>query len=380
MYPLPPQVNTALALLNQAGFEAFVVGGAVRDLLRGSPVHDWDITTSALPEQTKTVFADYRLIETGIRHGTVTVLLDGTQLEITTYRTEGTYSDHRRPDNVEFTRSLEEDLARRDFTVNAMAYHPKAGVVDLFDGQNDLKNRIMRCVGEPDKRFQEDALRMLRALRFASRFGFTIEPETSAAIHRNRNLLTHVAAERIRDELTGLLCGYGADTVLRDYPDVFSVLIPELDGRNSYDLSVLPPDPILRWAALLASPEFSHETILRRLRLDNATREDVLFLAAHRSTPLQSREEVRRAVQQFGVHRTGLLLRLSCPPEQADGLLAGITQVRAADLAVNGNDLMAFGLSGAQIGQALDALVNAVVFDGVENKKEALLSYLAKHP
>lgn len=435
MYPLPPQVNTALTLLNQAGFEAFVVGGAVRDLLRGAPVHDWDITTSALPEQTKEVFSDYRLIETGIKHGTVTVLMDGLPLEITTYRTEGTYSDHRRPDSVKFTRSLEEDLARRDFTINAMAYHPDTGVVDPFGGQTDLTARTIRCVGDPDKRFQEDSLRMLRGLRFASRLGFSIEEETDAAIHRNRALLTHVAPERIREELTGLLCGSCVESVLRQYHDVVSVPIPEIAplvgfkqhnrhhchdiwGHTIAAVASIPDESSLRWAALLhdvGKPArftldekgvghfYGHaeesaklaDTITARLRFDNAAREQIRFLAEqHHLFAEVSEKSVKRAIQRFGVQRLRQLLwmfradtlgkspfclsRLDSIRELAALIDTQADRLTPKDLAVNGNDLLALGLSGAQIGQALDTLVNAVVFDGLENKKETLLSYLTE--
>lgn len=439
MYPLPPQVNTALTLLNRAGFEAFVVGGAVRDLLRGAPVHDWDITTSALPEQTKEVFSDYRLIETGIKHGTVTVLMDGLPLEITTYRTEGTYSDHRRPDNVEFTRSLEEDLARRDFTINAMAYHPETGVVDLFGGQNDLETRIIRCVGEPDKRFQEDALRMLRALRFASRLGFSIEEETAAAIHRNRMLLAHVAPERIREELTGLLCGSCVEPVLRQYHDVLSVPIPEIAplvgfnqhlkshchdlwGHISAVTAAAPARSEYRWAGLFhdfgkpncffltedgkgryhGHPEQSAELaarIMERLRFSNAERNQICFLVSnHHLFHDITEERIRWAIQQFGSEKLNQLkwmLRadiLGKSPRclhQLDELnhlygtigtmSAQMDQITPKDLAVTGSDLMALGLSGTQIGQALERLVNAVVFEGLENKKESLLAYLEKY-
>lgn len=439
MTALPPQVNTALTLLNAAGFEAFVVGGAVRDLLRGAAIHDWDVTTSAPPEQTKTVFAGYRLIETGIRHGTVTVLLDGLPLEITTYRTEGIYSDHRRPDRVEFTRSLEDDLARRDFTVNAMAYHPHTGVVDPFGGQADLNARIIRCVEDPDKRFQEDALRMLRALRFASRLGFSVEPETAAAIHRNRQLLTTIAAERLREELTGLLCGCRVESVLRQYHDVLSVPIPEIAplvgfrqhlknhchdlwGHTAAVTAAAPALPEYRWAALFhdfgkphcffltedgkgryhGHPEKSAEMadrIMERLRFSNAVREQVSFLVKNHHVFHEITEDrVRRAIQQFGAARLMQLrwmLRadiLGKSPEclyQLDDLarLYAMLESMAAkqdrltpkELAVNGSDLLALGYQGSQIGQALEQLVNAVIFEGLENKKDALLSYLAEH-
>ena len=169
MMKLPPQVNTVFEMLEAAGFEAFLVGGAVRDYVRsGSPAKDWDITTNALPEQVEEVFTGYRIIETGLKHGTVTVMIDHEPLEITTYRIDGDYTDHRHPDSVSFTRNLKDDLARRDFTMNALAYNPKTGIVDLVGGQEDIENGVIRCVGDPDRRFQEDGLRMLRALRFAS--------------------------------------------------------------------------------------------------------------------------------------------------------------------------------------------------------------------
>ena len=228
MLTLPSQVHTALDRLTAAGWEAYVVGGAVRDALRGCAAGDWDITTNAEPAQVERVFAGERLIETGLRHGTVTVLLDGLPLEITTYRVDGDYTDHRRPDAVRFTRSLREDLLRRDFTMNALAYHPRTGLVDVCGGAEDIARGVVRCVGEPDRRFQEDGLRILRALRFSSVLGFQIAPETAAAIHRNRALLQYLAAERVRSELTKLLCGQNVDAVLREFSDVLAVPIPEL--------------------------------------------------------------------------------------------------------------------------------------------------------
>ena len=429
---LPPQVHIALTLLNQAGFEAFAVGGAVRDLLRGAPIHDWDLTTSALPEQTRAVFAGHRLIETGLKHGTVTVLMDGLPLEITTYRTEGAYSDHRRPDSVSFTRSLEEDLARRDFTVNAMAYHPNRGVIDPFDGQNDLKNRVIRCVGAPDRRFGEDALRMLRGLRFASRLGFSVEGETAAAIHRNKDLLTHVAAERICAELTGLLCGSCVEPVLREYHDVLSVPIPEiapLAGFRQYNrhhchdvwghtvaaVTAAPDLPELRWAALLhdtGKPArffrsedgvghfYGHAeesgklaaAVTARLRMDNRRRDTIRFLAEQHHLFLDvSEKSVKRAVLRFGKERLNLLLwllradTLAHAPRCFDHLddirrlkamIDAAPEFTVKDLAVGGSQLRALGYQGPEIGSALDKLVHAVVFENLKNETSALLNYL----
>lgn len=275
MLALPSQVHTALDSLEAAGWEAYVVGGAVRDALRGRPAGDWDITTNAEPAQVERVFAGERLIETGLKHGTVTALLDGLPLEITTYRVDGDYTDHRRPDTVHFTRSLREDLLRRDFTMNALAYNPRMGLVDICGGAEDIAHGIVRCVGEPDRRFQEDGLRLLRALRFASVLGFQIAQETAAAIHRSRALLQYLAAERVQSEFTKLLCGQNVGAVLREFADVLAVLIPELqpmfgfEQHNPYhDRDVwlhtvavvehIPPEPVLRCCTMSASRRAFH--------------------------------------------------------------------------------------------------------------------------
>lgn len=438
MYPLPPQVNTALTRLNEAGFEAFVVGGAVRDLLRGAPVHDWDITTSARPEQTKSLFPDFRLVETGLKHGTVTVLADGLPLEITTYRTDGSYTDHRRPDRVEFTPSLTEDLARRDFTVNAMAYHPTEGITDPFGGQADLRARILRAVGDPDRRFGEDALRILRCLRFASRLGFSVEEHTAAALLRRRTLLAHVAPERIREELTGLLLGGSAERVLRDYADVLAVPIPEIAplagfsqhnphhchdvwGHTAAVVASVPDLPRLRWAALLhdvGKPArytcgadgvghfYGHaadsaqiaDGILRRLRFDNAGREEIVFLTAHHHTFLEASEErLLRSLRRHGRQRTADLIHLSRGDTlgksprclyRLDGFRAMLDRLgtlpqsedrlTAKDLAVNGHDLTALGYEGPAIGLALAFLLDEVIEGRAENEKAALLARLTE--
>lgn len=265
---IPSQVNTAIEILCGCGHSAYVVGGAVRNLIMGVSVNDWDITTSALPEETLELFKDYRTIETGIKHGTVTVIIDSMSLEITTFRIEKGYSDNRHPDKVEFTDRVEEDLSRRDFTVNAIAFSPKNGLVDTFGGREDIGNKIIRCVGNPDKRFGEDALRILRALRFAAVLGFDIECETAESIHRNKHLLKNISVERIFVELSKLLCGKNAGDILRKYKDVIFTVLPELEPmdnciqnheRHIYDVwghtvkavESIPPEAELRFAMLL---------------------------------------------------------------------------------------------------------------------------------
>ena len=223
---IPPQVNRATQILQSDGHSAYVVGGAVRDMLMGKAAHDWDITTSALPEETLKAFADFRTIETGLKHGTVTVIVDGMSLEITTFRIEGDYSDNRHPDSVDFTDKIEDDLSRRDFTVNAIAYSPEKGFADPFDGQTDIKNKIIRCVGDPDKRFGEDALRILRALRFSSVLGFEIDESTKESIHHNYKLLANISVERVFVEISKLLCGKNAGRILREFEEVFFFILP----------------------------------------------------------------------------------------------------------------------------------------------------------
>ncbi len=264
---IPPQVNRAMEILQSNGHTAYVVGGAVRDALMGKSPDDWDITTSALPEETLKAFKDFRTIETGLKHGTVTVIVDSTSLEITTYRIETGYSDNRHPDKVDFTDKVEDDLSRRDFTVNAIAYSPSAGFADPFDGRNDIEKGIIRCVGEADKRFGEDALRILRALRFSSVLGFEIDSETSESIHRNYSLLKNISVERIFTELSKLLCGRDAGRILREYEDVIFFILPELKPmknctqnheRHIYDVwghtvaavENIDPLPELRFAML----------------------------------------------------------------------------------------------------------------------------------
>ncbi|MBQ8063719.1 MAG: tRNA nucleotidyltransferase, partial [Clostridia bacterium] len=265
---LPGPVETALSLLEAGGFEAYVVGGCTRDSLLGTVPEDWDITTSALPEQTLEVFRDYRTIETGLQHGTVTVRIDKTNLEITTYRVDGKYEDSRHPDAVTFTRSLSEDLARRDFTMNAIAYSPTRGWKDLYGGAEDIEDRLIRCVGDPETRFTEDALRVLRALRFSSVLGFEIEGKTADAIHALKDRINFVAYERIAVELLKLLCGKNVYRVLQDYRDVFAVILPEMEPCFDFEqhnpwhiydvythiaksVEAVRPEPELRLAMLL---------------------------------------------------------------------------------------------------------------------------------
>ena len=270
--PIPENVMQALEILGKNGYSAYAVGGCVRDSLLGNKPDDWDICTSALPEQTAECFADYRVIPTGVKHGTVTVIVEK-PLEITTFRIDGDYLDNRRPSEVSFTRRLEDDLCRRDFTVNAMALSADGEITDLYGGQEDLNAKLIRCVGYAETRFDEDALRIMRALRFASVLGFEIESETADAIRTKCQLLANIAAERIVKEFTKLLRGNCADIIF-GYSEVIKIFLPIADfsADTVRLIAASPADPLLRLAILLSkSSAEDAEKMLRKLKYDNCT-------------------------------------------------------------------------------------------------------------
>ena len=313
-WSLPEGVCFVLDRLETCGFRADIVGGCVRDRMRGVEAHDYDITTDATPEQMQAVFHDMRTIETGIRHGTLTVLYKNEPYEITTYRTEGTYTDHRHPDGVSFSRQLSDDLCRRDFTVNAMCYHPVRGVTDLYGGQDDLRRRLLRCVGDPERRLEEDALRILRALRFSSVLDFSIEEATARAIHEKKQLLHAVSAERIYIELKKLLMGVRVTDVLMQYRDVLDEIVPTLRDLP-LSLSALPmlPTVELRFCALFAAAPDAEERFLAacdRLRTDRALRRTGEQLLPLVKSPTGDRRDLLRCLFSLGEEGTEQLLLL----------------------------------------------------------------------
>lgn len=437
---LPRPIDAALSRLRAAGYEAYVVGGAVRDALRGITPHDYDMTTSATPEEVKAVFSDERVIETGLRHGTVTVRLEDCPIEITTYRIDGPYRDHRHPTEICFTRSLKEDLARRDFTMNAIAYAPEVGYVDPFDGIGDIRRRVIRSVGKAETRFEEDALRILRAIRFAAVLGFSISPDTAVAARSTCGLLSHVSGERIRDELMKMLVGAHIGAVLRTYADILTAPLPELRPLLScpqetpyhlYDawehtvrvVEGLPADPILRLAGLYhdagkplcrstdhngqdhfyGHPQKSADLLDARmdaLHLDRASRERahlLVLLHDHRFKP--SDAKVLRLLSEIGYDRfvDYCALRaadtraqnaahpvIAQSAEQIADIAARGARLQAAgacyricDLAIDGKRLLAeTPLRGYEIGDALRTLLEAVMDGKVENEATALMTYL----
>jgi len=335
---IPEKINNIINIYEQNGFEAYCVGGSIRDSVMGIEIGDWDITTSALPQETKELFKDEKIIETGIKHGTVSIIKDHEAVEVTTFRIDGEYSDNRHPEQVSFTRNLSEDLKRRDFTVNALAYSHRTGLVDLYGGLSDIEEKIIRTVGNAEDRFNEDGLRIMRALRFAATLGFTIEEETKKAIHKQKDLLKNISVERISVELTKLLMGNNAFNILMDFPDVFSVLIPEIEPcinfkqhgkKHAYDVwahichtvDTIPNDKILRITMLLHdlgkvpthklnengdSTFKNHATvggemakeILTRLRFDKKTINRVSFLVSHHDfEPPETKIELKKKMK-----------------------------------------------------------------------------------
>ena len=437
VYHLPADIAAVLQRLEAAGYASYVVGGAVRDWLAGSQPHDYDLCTAALPQQVEQLFADQHVVETGLQHGTVSIILHGKPVEVTTFRTEGNYSDGRRPDAVTFVPEIERDLARRDFTINAMAYSPQSGLVDLFHGREDLQNGVIRCVGNATARLEEDALRVLRALRLSATLGFSIAPETAAAIHRHAGGLAHVSAGRICAELRRLVTGPGAGRVLLQYQDVVAQFLPETNamagfwqhnphhiytvwGHTAAAVGASAPDEAVRLALLfhdMAKPQcftrdaagtghfYGHaqagsalcRQAMRRLQFDSETVRLVSQLVLYHDTVLvPQKPAVRRWLNKMGqaqfcrllaVHRGDTLgLAPALWPQRlaalqaVEDVLAQVLKEEACfsrkALAVNGRDIMALGVpQGRQVGEVLHKLLQCVLEGRLPNERQALLAY-----
>jgi len=308
------EVETALNILIGSGFEAYIVGGCVRDSLLGTAPNDWDITTSAQPDEIKDCFQNYRTINTGLKHGTLTVLISGMPTEITTYRIDGRYSDNRRPDSVLFTDNLFHDLKRRDFTINALAYND-GGIVDLFGGIKDIENKLIKCVGDPHERFNEDGLRILRALRFASVLNFRIEDNTSASVHENRKLLHNISKERISGEFNKLITGDNFYEIMKEYRDVIRVFIPETGNYNEETWintlnSMSYADDLVLMLALLLHETGDAEKILRNLKYDGSTIRNVKILVLHKDEEiLPDKIKIKKQLNKIGYDNYVKLLK-----------------------------------------------------------------------
>ena len=431
---LPDKVHNIINTLEEAGYEAYAVGGCVRDSILGRKPDDWDITTSAKPEETKHLFP--RTVDTGIKHGTVTVLLGGEGFEVTTYRIDGTYEDGRHPTEVTFTANLKEDLRRRDFTINAMAYNDRSGLVDLYGGLADMENRVIRCVGDAGERFDEDALRMLRAVRFSAQLGYRIDEATGEAVRALAPNLQKISAERIQAELVKLVTSPHPDYLRNAYElGITAQILPEFDlcmetpqrhKHHCYDVGEhilhsmlgVEADKVLRLGMLfhdIGKPQtltidpdgtthnkkhpFEGEKItrkvMRRLKFDNDTTDKVTKLVLYHDYDIAPTEAgVRRAVNRIGedifpmiftVRRADIAAQSDYMREEKLAKVAHIEKlyreilarrdaVTVKDLAISGNDLIAEGMPpGRQIGEALSALLERVLDDPSLNTKEILL-------
>lgn len=431
---LPDYVLSCLDGLENAGFPAYVVGGCVRDACLGLQPHDYDICTAALPEETKSVFAGNKLVLAGEKHGTVGVVTAGGVVEITTFRSEGDYRDNRHPGWVKFMPEVESDLARRDFTVNAMAYSPERGFADPFGGREDLRGKVLRAVGEPATRFREDSLRILRGVRFAVKYGLTVEPTTQSAMICQAGLMDNLARERVFEELCRLLPLVSAEDLCRFAP-VLAAVIPELapmigfdqhSPHHAYDLfthtahvtAAVPGDLTLRWAALLHDtgkiPTFTRDEtgrghfyghaqksaeiadeILHRLKAPTGLREQVVTLIDRHMTKLvPEKKQLRRWLSRLGWETVQNLLLLqeadmgskgTGNPEEMtvfpeirellDEIRAEDACLTLKDLAVNGNDLLALGYRGKAVGETLNALLERVLDECLPNEKAALMAF-----
>lgn len=428
---LPKAVHHCIDRLQQAGFSAYAVGGCVRDALLGLTPQDYDLCTNATPEQTQAVFADCPLVLNGTKHGTVGVILEHTCYEITTFRTEGGYADSRHPDWVRFVPNVEQDLARRDFTVNAMAYAPQEGCIDPWGGQEDLKAKVLRTVGDPEQRFREDALRILRGVRFAVRFGLEPDPATEKAMTKLRDTMESLARERVFSELCKLLLDIDGPQLLR-YAPVLTQVIPELAPCVGFEqhschhvhdvythtaqvVARTPRELTLRWAALLhdigkppcftldeqgeghfyghasVSAEMANAVLLR-LKAPTALREQVVKLIKLHMNPLQpDKKLLTRQLSKHGWDTMEKLLTLqkadfgAHTPDYSpvEALLSQIREENAClhirDLAVGGKDLMELGIApGPRLGQLLKRTLQQVQEDRLPNEKEAILDYIRK--
>ena len=437
---LPQDVLTILSTLQNAGYEAYVVGGCVRDALLDKVAGDWDITTSATPQQIKSLFT--HTIDTGIDHGTVTVRMNHTNYEVTTYRIESEYLDSRHPSSVSFTNLLSEDLKRRDFTINAMAYNPNDGLIDLFNGQQDLQSKTIRCVGNPKQRFEEDALRMLRALRFSAQLNFNIEETTFNAIQQCSHLLTNISAERIQVELTKLLLSDHPELIEQLYTSgVSKVIMPEFDtmmetdqinphhcytvGKHTIEaLKHTPNDLILRYTILfhdLGKPAcrttdskgidhfHGHQNesvkiasdIMKRLKFDKQSMDLILRYVEHHDTRIDpTLRAVRKMVSRLGkdlfpnlflIQKADMLGQSEYQRIKKFSTLALVERMYSKilleqnclsinELAINGKDLLELGFeAGPQIGKTLQLLLNLVLDHPDMNKKDSLITYCNNH-
>ncbi len=383
---IPCNVKKVILCLNERGHRADVVGGCVRDFLMGRVPYDYDVTTDATPDEMREIFSDFRTIYTGIKHGTLTVMSDGAPIEVTTYRRDGDYIDHRHPDSVTFTQRLCDDLARRDFTMNAICYNSSDGFTDLYGGIADIEQGIIRAVGDPYRRFDEDALRIIRALRFSATLGFSIEASTAAAAMEKSLYLSDVSGERIYTEWCKLIAGDNAYSVIRDFPDVVSRILLTTPTLPTSSDAFRAATPTVRHLSLFATNPDPVSRFLRscdRMRCDNKLRKcGTAVLCALLSGAPDTDLDLKLSLVKLGVEYTDTLVRLAVllgrlspdVPTRLRAMLDCGTPYRISDLAVNGRDILSLGFCGEEVGNILSRLLDAVVRGELPNEKTALIS------
>lgn len=440
---VPHNADNIISIFEKEGYRAYVVGGCVRDSLMGRAPHDWDICTPCTPEDAKNILRRYgiKTVDTGIKHGTVTAVIDRTeQYEITTFRVDGEYTDNRHPDNVRFVNDISEDLARRDFTINAMAFYC-GELVDPFGGEADIRGKTIKCVGDPNDRFNEDALRILRALRFAATLDFTIDTDTADAVHKNRDMLKHIAPERIQSELCKLLLGKNVTAILLEFNDVISTIIPEISAcigfeqKNRYHQYTVydhiahavgnytGDDLAVKVALLLhdiGKPQcyteedgighfYGHAaagrdiacSVLDRLRFDNLTKSQVLDLVYyHDMDTISTQKSIRRWLNRIGEERFSQLIKVRIADIEAQApndrkkrvdqcynayrMMLDVLKARQCfslkDLAVNGKDILECGVQeGRMVGDILQYILNQVIDGKLPNQRDELLRAIYRY-
>ncbi len=394
---LPDSVKRIIELLQKSSFKAYAVGGCVRDAIMGRQINDYDITTSALPEQVEAVLRDngIKYIETGLKHGTVTAIIEHIPYEITTFRKDGDYLDNRHPEKVLFVNDIKDDLSRRDFTINAIAYNEQEGFIDLFGGREDIKNKLIKTVGNADERFNEDALRIMRALRFASQLSFSIEEKTKCSIFDNKELLNNIAIERICIELKKLLLGDNSVRILNEYKEVISVVIPVLKGGLIGAIEYAPKKDYIRLALLLSDTE-NAEDILKRLRVSNDINSKATTLIDYSKTDMENNSVcIKKLLNEIGeelffdlidykkaqyVYLKKDLTELDEIKKETKRIIECNEPYSVKDLAINGFDLMELGFKGKEISDMLNYLISEVIRHPEYNSKQKLIEITNHEP
>ena len=379
--------------LESKGFEVFAVGGAIRDCLLKKEPDDWDLCTSATPDEMINALKNYTTIPTGLKHGTISVKSDNHFIEVTTYRSDGDYSDCRHPNNIKFVKCIEEDLKRRDFTINAFAYNQRGDIIDLFNGRQDLENKIIRCVGVPDKRFKEDALRIIRALRFAAVLDFNIENKTEQALFENINLLSEISAERMLAELKKIILSGNPD-IIQKYKSVFEYVFGvTLIEKDISMIGLMPKDISMGFAALFYSIEPMQTTkILKNLKMDNKSIAEIkMYLSLKGQGTHLKKSDCKRFINRYGADMVNKCIDFlsvayknnSKEWEENRTIIKCIIENNECcsinELDISGTDIKKLGYDGRNIGDILNFLLNAVIEEEVINSKEELINFIKQH-